>query len=91
MYLQSRYRRPEVNQHVRKWGNSAAVRIPASILAAAGLQAGDAVELREENGRIIIEKAQPQTITLEWLLEGITLDNLHPEIDFGPPVGKEFR
>jgi antitoxin MazE len=80
-----------VNVFVRRWGNSAAVRIPASTLAAAGLKPDDPVEVREENGRIVIEKADPpEAVTLEWLLEGITPDNLHPEIDFGPPVGKEI-
>jgi antitoxin MazE len=77
--------------HIRKWGNSAAVRIPAATLAAAGIKPDDQVEVKEEGGRIVIEKAQPQPITLEWLLEGVTADNLHPEIDFGPPVGQEFR
>jgi len=78
-----------MNRHVKKWGNSAAVRIPAATLAAAGLQTDDPISIREEDGRIVIEKISPETITLEWLLEGITPDNLHPEIDFGPPVGKE--
>jgi antitoxin MazE len=80
-----------MNQHVRKWGNSAAVRIPAATLAAAGLKPGDSVEVREENGAIVIEKADSQNVTLEWLLEGLTPDQLHAEVDFGPPVGREFR
>jgi len=80
-----------MNMYVRKWGNSAAVRIPAAVLDAAGLKADDAVEVREEHGRVVIEKAGPQPITLEWLVAGITPDNLHEEIDFGPPVGREFR
>jgi antitoxin MazE len=79
-----------VNVFVRKWGNSAAVRLPAAALAAAGIKVGDPVEVREEKGRLVIEKARPEPLTLEWLLEGITPDNLHPEVDFGPPVGKEF-
>jgi antitoxin component of MazEF toxin-antitoxin module len=29
--------------------------------------------------------------TLEEMLEGITDENVHPEVDFGPPVGKEIR
>lgn len=78
-----------MNQHVRRWGNSAAVRIPASTLAAAGLKPDDPVEVREENGRIVIERARPEPITLDWLLQGITPENLHGEIDWGPPVGKE--
>ena len=27
---------------------------------------------------------------LDELLAGITEDNIHPEVDYGPPVGKEF-
>ena len=79
-----------MNQHVKKWGNSAAVRIPAATLAAAGVKIDDAVAVREEDGRIVIEKIVPDEVTLEWLVEGITPDNVHPEIDFGPPVGKEI-
>lgn len=29
--------------------------------------------------------------TLDELLAGITKENLHPETDTGPPVGKEVR
>lgn len=79
-----------MNHYVRRWGNSAAVRLPASTLAAAGLKPDDPVEVREENGRIVIEAVRSKPVTLEWLLEGITPDNLHEEIDWGPPVGKEF-
>lgn len=80
-----------MNQHIRKWGNSAAVRIPAATLAAAGLKPDDPVEVREENGRIVIRPAQPQAVTIEWLLEGMSADRVHPEVHFGPPVGREFR
>lgn len=81
-----------MNVHVRKWGNSDAVRIPAQTLAAAGIKTDDRVKVSEEGGRIVIEKAEPlETITLKWLLEGMTPEHLHEEVDFGPPVGKEFR
>ena len=79
-----------MNQQVKKWGNSAAVRIPAATLAAAGLKPDDLVDVREEDGRIVIEKLDPSPVTLEWLLAGITPENIHPEIDFGAPVGKEI-
>lgn len=75
---------------IRRWGNSAAVRIPAATLAAAGLKPDDPVEVREENGRVVIEKARPQAATLESLIEGITPENRHEQADFGPPVGREF-
>jgi antitoxin MazE len=76
--------------HIRKWGNSAAVRLPAGALERAGLSIDDPVEVREEEGRIVIERAEPQAITLDWLLEDLKPEQLHGEIDFGPPVGREF-
>lgn len=74
---------------VRKWGNSAAVRIPAATLAAAGLKPDDPVEVREENGRIVIEKVRPK-VNLRELIDGIRPENRHEETDWGPPVGREF-
>jgi len=80
-----------MNQHVRKWGNSDAVRIPASLLAAAGLKTDDPVEVREEEGRIVIEKAAAEAgPSLQELIAGITPENLHEPFDWGPPVGKEI-
>lgn len=78
-----------MKQHIRKWGNSVAVRIPAPILTAAGLKIGDPICLRAGIGRIIIEKLAIDHPTLDELLEGITAENLHEPFDWGPPVGKE--
>ena len=75
---------------VKKWGNSASVRIPAALMDAAKLELDDAVEVREEGGRIIIEPVRQKRYDLAKLLAGITPRNLHAETDFGPPVGKEI-
>jgi antitoxin MazE len=75
---------------VKKWGNSASVRIPASVMAAANLRLDQEVELREENGRIVIDPVRPATYALADLVAGITDENRHDEIDFGPPAGKEI-
>ena len=74
---------------VKKWGNSASVRIPASIMEAAHVSLDEAVEIREENGRIVIEPIRPVQFDLEQLVAGITAENLHQEIDFGRSLGKE--
>ena len=74
---------------IKKWGNSASVRIPAAIMQAARLGLDDAVDVREEEGRIIIDPVRPRDYDLERLLAGITSENQHGEIGFGPPVGKE--
>jgi antitoxin MazE len=74
---------------IKKWGNSASVRIPAAIMQAARLQLNEAVDVREESGRIVIEPAQRKEYDLAELLEGTMRANLHGEADFGGPVGKE--
>jgi antitoxin MazE len=74
---------------VRKWGNSAAVRIPASVMEAMNLALDQVVEVRAEKGRIVIEPVRPKTYVLDDLLKGITAKTLHEPIDFGSPQGKE--
>lgn len=74
---------------VKKWGNSASVRIPAAIMEAAQLSLDEVVDVREEGGRIVIEPVRPSGYQLSDLLAGITPENLHTEVEFGVPVGKE--
>jgi antitoxin MazE len=74
---------------VKKWGNSAAVRIPVSVMQAASLDLDEVVEVREEAGRIVIEPLRQKTYELDKLLKGITSKNQHKAIDFGLAVGKE--
>ncbi|MEE8658245.1 Antitoxin MazE [Acetobacteraceae bacterium EV16G] len=74
---------------VRKWGNSAAIRLPAHLLESAGLLVNRPVEILREEGRIIIQAAQPEPLSLNNLVDAITEDNCHDETDFGPGIGKE--
>ncbi len=74
---------------IKKWGNSAAVRIPHSVMTAAVLRVDQAVEVREEDGRVIIEPAQVPSYDLDKLLAAMKPDTFHDEVDFGAPVGKE--
>ena len=74
---------------IKKWGNSGGDRIPASILAALQLKADALVDIREENGKIVIEPVKSR-YCLDQLLSAITDDNLHQEISSGEPVGKEL-
>jgi antitoxin MazE len=54
---------------IKKWGNRASVRIPTGIMEAARLELNDAVDRREEGGRIVIEPIRPE-FTLAQLFEG---------------------
>jgi antitoxin MazE len=74
---------------VKKWGNSASVRIPAAVMEAAKLSLDQPVDIREEGGRVIIEPIPEPAFSLADLLAAVSDENIHAEIDFGPPVGKE--
>ena len=74
---------------VKKWGNSASVRIPASVMAAAALHVDQAVDVREEDGRVVIEPVRTPAYDLDELLAGMAADTFPDEVDFGAPVGKE--
>ncbi len=74
---------------VKKWGNSASVRIPAAIMQAARFELDQTVEIREEEGRVVIEALASPEYDLAALVGGITPENLHEPVDFGEPVGKE--
>jgi antitoxin MazE len=79
-----------VRATVKKWGNSAAVRIPAGVMQALHLDLDEVVDVREEAGRIVIEPVRQKAYDLGELLEGITPKNRHKAVDFGPGAGKEI-
>ncbi len=74
---------------IKKWGNSASVRIPAAVMNAADIRLDQPVDVREEQGRIIIEPVREPEYDLAALVAGSTDENRHEEVYFGPPTGKE--
>ena len=50
---------------VKKWGNSAAVRIPAVLMRAMQLSLDAVVDVREEGGRIVIEPVLTKAYRLD--------------------------
>ena len=75
---------------VKKWGNSASVRIPASIMQAAHLEIDQEVDIREEGGVVIVAPVRTVKYDLDALIAGITDDNKHDVVSFGEPAGKEI-
>ncbi|MBS1221876.1 MAG: transcriptional regulator/antitoxin, MazE [Proteobacteria bacterium] len=61
---------------IQKWGNSAAVRLPAPVLRDAGIALGQALELTVEDGKLIF--APKKEYKLEELVAAITPENCHP-------------
>ena len=74
---------------VKKWGNSAAIRLPAKVLNAVQLGIEQTVNVHVEGRRIVIDPAIEED-NLDALLAQITPDNVHHEVSFGPPAGKEL-
>ncbi len=76
---------------IKKWGNSLAVRLPMPLLKSTDLQEGTAVEISMSGQNIIIQPVnEPDEYDLASLVEKITDENLHAEIDTGKPVGNEI-
>lgn len=73
---------------LQKWGNSLAVRIPRSLLEDLQLQEGATLDLKIQNGNLIISPAPPEE-DLASLLSQVTDENLHAEFDWGPAQGRE--
>jgi len=78
-----------VTTHIKKWGNSLAVRFPQSLLAQLNLKEDCEVEIRIDEGRLILSPVKKPKYTLDELLAQVTPESLHDEIDFGAPLGKE--
>ena len=74
---------------IRKWGNSLGLRIPKSIAEQTGVKEGSAVELNVEDERLVVTPVKVEAYRLADLLERVTDENLHGEIDTGDPVGRE--
>lgn len=75
---------------IQKWGNSLAVRIPKAIASGKNLSDGSVVEMKLTGGGLLLKPVRPTSYKLEDLLAGVTKENLHGEVDMGPPVGREI-
>jgi len=73
---------------IQKWGNSQAVRLPKSILEMAGLHENDKVEIKVQDGNLIIIPVKKHK-KLEERIDEYQGDYQCGECDTGKPAGKE--
>lgn len=73
---------------IQKWGNSQAVRLPKSILEMAGLNENDKVELKVQDGNLIIIPVKKHKKLVERIAE-YQGDYQCTEWNTGEPAGKE--
>jgi len=74
---------------IQRWGNSLGLRIPRSFAKEAGVEAGSQVDLSVRDGDLIVRASKRRTYRLSELLEKVTAENLHREVDTGNPIGRE--
>lgn len=73
---------------IARWGNSLGIRIPKHIAEQVQLNEGDEIEISTDENRLILIP-QKKKYTLEELLDGMTEEHLHSEVDWGESVGTE--
>ena len=73
---------------IEKWGNSLALRIPRPFAEEFNLHEGSAVDVSVRNGNLVVVPIAEPQFTLEELVEQITPENRHDEVDVGL-VGNE--
>ena len=75
---------------VQKWGNSLAVRIPKPLAEDAAVEEGTVLNLAVSEGNVVATPVRKKKQSLKQMLAKITRTNLHAEVDFGAPVGREI-
>lgn len=77
------------NSSIKKWGNSLAIRIPSSVVQDLALFENSSVQITSNGVVAIIQPKKHKKVSLDELVAAITPDNIHKEVDWGKPVGKE--
>jgi antitoxin MazE len=85
-----RYVRISMKTKIQQWGNSLAIRVPAAFAKQALIERGSEVDVLLENGHLVVKPIKTRhKYSLAELLEGVTADQAHDEVDWGKPVGNE--
>jgi antitoxin MazE len=75
-----------------KWGDSVALRMPGPLMREIGAGDGTSATIVVKDGSLIITPvADASTYDLSHLLDAISDENIHGEIETGDPVGNEFK
>lgn len=75
---------------IERWGDSLVVRIPEAIAQSTGFAESSPVDFEcVRRGQLVIRAAVPDSPTLDELIDSITDQNLHGEVDTGASVGAE--
>jgi len=74
---------------MQKWGNSYAVRLPRAVVQEIGIREGEALQVEVVNRHIRLRRSAKRQYSLDELVAGIRRSNVHGEVEFGAPEGRE--
>jgi len=79
-----------MNATIQKWGNGLALRLPKVLADEVHIRAGAQVELVPTREGLLLKPKGKRRYRLSELVAGITPENVHPETNWGPSVGREL-
>lgn len=74
---------------MQKWGNSYAVRLPKAVVQETGIREGEELQVEVVNRNIRLRRPSKREYSLDEMVARIRPSNLHAEVDFGTPRGRE--
>ena len=75
---------------IQKWGNSAGIRIPSSILKSLNLKTNDLLDIVQEDDKIIITIPKKRKILLVERFKNFSGKNLAKDFSWDESVGREI-
>lgn len=76
---------------IQKWGNSQGIRLPKHLLESVHWDENEELQIKAEDGKIIIEKLVPtKRKTIKELFDDFDEQYESIDIDWGNPVGEEI-
>ena len=78
-------------KRIQRWGNSQGLRVSKDLLAEAGIEVGDPVQVAEHDGTLVITPVRRVrgALDLERLVESIPRGATPGEVEWGAPEGDE--
>lgn len=75
---------------IQKWGNSQGIRIPKHILDNMKWKTNEELEIKESQGKLIVQKAVSKRKTIQELFKDYDGPYEQTEFDWGDTVGHEI-
>lgn len=75
---------------IQRWGNSAGIRIPSSILKSLNIKTNDVLNIEQEDDKIIITIPKKKKISLSDKFKEYKGKNLAKEFSWDETVGREI-